>query len=139
MATLTLTPAKLLAQLVNSANAAKANVEAEALAAKTKLEAEQAEAKKLADALALADEYKAVHTASVDRLVELEKAATTAKAKADAETFIVDQVKNNFASAQGLLNEYDLAKKQQETNLAEKSQLDMLSDFLKQQMTDRGL
>jgi hypothetical protein len=130
----TLTPAELLAQLIFSANAAKAKVEADALAAKTKLEAEQAEAKKLADALVLADEYKALHIASADRLVELEKAATTAKAKADAETFIVEQVKTNFSSAQGLLNEYDLAKKQQESN-----QLDMLSDFLKQQMTDRGL
>jgi hypothetical protein len=135
----TLTPAELLAQLINSANAAKAKIEADALAAKTKLEAEQAEAKKLADALVLASAFERVHTASVDRLVELEKAATTAKAKADAETFIVDQVKNNFASAQGLLNEYDVAKKQQETNIAEKSQLDMLSNFLKQQMTERGL
>ena len=135
----TLTPAELLAQLINSANAAKAKVEADALAAKTKLEAEQAEAKKLADALSLASSFEPVHTASVDRLVELERAVTTAKAKAEAESFIVDQVKSNFASAQGLLNEYDLAKAQQETNLAEKSQLDMLYDFLKQQMTDRGL
>jgi hypothetical protein len=135
----TLTPAELLAQLINSANAAKAKVEADALAAKNKLEAEQAEAKKLADALVLASAFGPIHTASVDRLVELEKAATTAKAKAEAESFVVEQVKNNFALAQGLLNEYDLAKAQQETNLAEKSQLDMLSDFLKQQMTERGL
>lgn len=133
----TLTPAALLDQLIANANVAKAK--ADAIAAQAEQEAKNAEAKKLADALLLADQFKAVHTASVDRLVELEKAATTAKAKADAESFVIEQVKNNFASAQNLLNSFDAAKKVQEDNLVVKDQLDFLSDFLVQQMSERGL
>jgi hypothetical protein len=135
----TLTPADLLNQLINNANAAKAKAEADALAAQAEQEAKDAEAKKLADALCLASSFEPLHKASVDRLVELEKAATSAEAKADAESFVIEQVKNNFASAQNLLNSFDAAKKLQEDNLVVKDQLDFLSNFLVQQMTERGL
>ncbi len=135
----TLTPAALLDQLIANANAVKAKAEADTLAAQAEQEAKEAEAKKLADALALADQFKAVHVASTDRLVELEKAVTSAKAKADAESFVIEQVKTNFASAQNLLNSFDAAKKVQEDNLIVKDQLDFLSNFLVQQMAERGL
>lgn len=135
----TLTPAALLDQLIANANAAKAKVEADALAAKAKQEAKDAEAKKLTDALSLASSFEPLHKASADRLVELEKAATIAQAKADAESFVIEQVKDNFASAQNLLNNFDAAKKVQEDNLVVKDQLDFLSNFLVQQMKERGL
>lgn len=135
----TLTPSDLLNQLINNANAAKAKVDADALAAQAKLEAEQNEAKKLADALILASAFEPVHKASIDRLVELEKASIIAKAKADAESFVIEQVKDNFASAQNLLNSFDAAKKVQEEHLVVKDQLDFLSNFLVQQMAERGL
>ena len=135
----TLTSADLLNQLINNANAAKAKAEADTLAAQAEQEAKNEEAKKLADSLSVASSFEPLHKASVDRLVELEKAATTAKAKADAESFIIEQVKSNFASAQNLLNSFDAAKKVQEENLIVKDQLDFLSDFLVNQMTERGL
>jgi hypothetical protein len=135
----TLTPAALLDQLIANANSAKAKAEADAIAAQAKIDAEQAEAKKLADALSLASNFEPVYKASTDRLTELEKAANEAKAKADAESFIIEQVKTNFASAQNLLNSFDAAKKVQEDNLIVKDQLDFLSNFLVQQMTERGL
>lgn len=134
-----LTSAALLDQLIANANAAKAKAEADALAAQAKQEAKDAEAKKLADALSLASSFEPLHKASADRLVELERAATTAKAKADAESFVIEHVKNNFASAQNLLNSFDAAKKVQEDNLIVKDQLDFLSNFLVQQMSERGL
>jgi hypothetical protein len=135
----TLTPSELLAQLISNANASKAKAEQEAADLKAKAEAKAAEDKKLSDALLLANQFDGLHKASVDRLVELEKAANEAKAKADAEVFVVEQVKSNFASAQLLLNEFDGAKATQEANLAEKDSLDFLSDFLVEQMKSRGL
>jgi hypothetical protein len=135
----TLTPSELLAQLISNANAAKAKAEQEAADLKAKADAKAAEDKKLSDALSLADAFEPLHKASVDRLVELEKAATDAKAKADAEVFVVEQVKSNFASAQLLLNQFDEAKATQEANLVVKDQLDFLSDFLVNQMKSRGL
>lgn len=135
----TLTPAELLAQLISNANAAKAKATQEAADLKAKADAKAAEDKKLSDALLLANQFDGLHKASVDRLVELEKAATEAKAKADAEVFIVEQVKSNFASAQLLLNQFDEAKAAQEANLVEKDSLDFLSDFLVEQMKSRGL
>ena len=135
----TLTPSELLAQLISSANAAKAKATQEAADLKAKADAKAAEDKKLSDALSLADAFKPLHKASVDRLVELEKVATEAKAKADAEVFVVEQVKSNFASAQLLLNQFDEAKATQEANIATKDQLDFLSDFLVNQMKSRGL
>jgi hypothetical protein len=134
-----LTPADLLNQPIANANAAKAKAEADVLVAQAEQEAKDVEAKKLADALSLASSFEPLHKASADRLVELEKAATTAKAKTDAESFIIEQVKTNFASAQNLLNSFDAAKKVQEDNLVVKDQLDFLSNFLVQQMTERGL
>ena len=134
-----LTPAELLAQLISNANAAKAKATQEAADLKAKADAKAAEDKKLSDALSLADAFEPLHKASVDRLVELEKAATEAKAKADAEVFVVEQVKSNFASAQKLLNSFDEAKAVQEANLVVKDQLDFLSDFLLDQMKSRGL
>ena len=134
-----LTPAELLNQLMANAAAAKAEQEAKVAAAKAEADAKAAEDKKLSDALLLADAFKPLHKASVDRLVELEKAATEAKAKADAEVFVVESIKTNFASAQQLLNYFDEAKAVQEANLATKDQLDFLSDFLVNQMKSRGL
>lgn len=134
-----LTPSELLAQLISNANAAKAKATQEAADLKAKADAKAAEDKKLSDALLLANQFDGLHKASVDRLVELEKAATEAKAKADAEVFVVEQVKSNFASAQLLLNQFDEAKATQEANLAEKDSLDFLSDFLVEQMKSRGL
>jgi hypothetical protein len=134
-----LTPSDLLNQLIANATAAKAEQEAKVAAAKAEADAKAAEDKKLSDALLLADAFKPLHKASVDRLVELEKAATEAKAKADAEVFVVESIKTNFASAQQLLNSFDEAKAVQEANLATKDQLDFLSDFLVNQMKSRGL
>ena len=134
-----LTPAELLNQLMANA-AAKAEQEAKvATTAKAEADAKAAEDKKLSDALLLADAFKPLHKASVDRLVELEKAATEAKTKADAEVFVVESIKNNFATAQQLLNTFDEAKAVQEANLVVKDQLDFLSDFLVDQMKSRGL
>lgn len=134
-----LTPSELLAQLINSANAAKAKAEQEAEAAKFKAEQEAAEAKKLADALLLADQYEPLHKASADRLVELERASQEQQANAEAESFVIEQVKSNFVTAQALLNSFDDAKKLQEEHLAEKDSLDFLSNFLVEQMKSRGL
>ena len=135
----TLTPSELLAQLISNANAAKAKAEQEAADLKAKADAKAAEDKKLSDALLLANQFDGLHKASVDRLVELEKATNEAKAKANAEVFVVEQVKSNFASAQLLLNQFDEAKAAQEANLAEKDSLDFLSNFLVEQMKSRGL
>jgi hypothetical protein len=135
----TLTPSDLLNQLIANAAAAKAEQEAKVVAAKAEADAKAAEDKKLSDALLLADAFKPLHKASVDRLVELEKAATQAKTKADAEVFVVESIKTNFASAQQLLNSFDEAKAVQEANLVVKDQLDFLSDFLVNQMKSRGL
>lgn len=135
----TLTPSELLNQLINNANAAKAKAEADVAELKAKADAKEAEDKKLSDALLLADAFKPLHKASVDRLVELEKAATEEKAKADAEVFVVESIKTNFASAQKLLNSFDEAKAVQEANLTTKDQLDFLSNFLVEQMKSRGL
>lgn len=134
-----LTPSDLLNQLIDNATAAKAEAEIKAAAAKDKADAKAAEDKKLSDALLLADAFKPLHKASVDRLVELEKAATEEKAKAEAEVFVVESIKTNFASAQKLLNSFDEAKAVQEANLATKDQLDFLSNFLVEQMKSRGL
>ena len=135
----TLTPSELLNQLIANANAAKAKAEADTLAARIKLELEQAETKKLADALVLAKQFVPVYSASVDRITELEMAVVSAKAKADAESLVINQVKDNFVTAQSLLNSFDAAKKVQEDNLVVKDELDFLSNFLIKQMTDRGL
>jgi hypothetical protein len=133
------TPSDLLNQLIANATAAKAEQEAKIAAAKAEADAKVAEDKKLSDALLLADAFKPLHKASVDRLVELEKAATEAKTKADAEGFVVESIKNNFATAQKLLNSFDEAKAVQKANLVVKDQLDFLSDFLVDQMKSRGL
>jgi hypothetical protein len=134
-----LTPSDLLNQLIANATAAKAEQEAKIAAAKAEADAKVAEDKKLSDALLLADQFEPLHKASVDRLVELEKAATEAKAKADAEVFVVESIKTNFASAQQLLNSFDEAKAIQEANFVVKDQLDFLSNFLVEQMKSRGL
>jgi hypothetical protein len=133
-----LTPADLLNQLIANA-AAKAEQEAKVAAAKVEANAKAAEDKELSDALLLANQFEPLHKASVDRLVELEKAATEAKTKADAEIFVVESIKTNFASAQKLLNSFDEAKAVQEANFATKDQLDFLSNFLVDQMKSRGL
>ena len=135
----TLTPSDLLNQLIANAGASKAEQEAKVVAVKTEADAKAAKDKELSDALSLADQFEPLHKASVDRLVELEKAATKAKAKADAEVFVVEQVKSNFASAQQLLNSFDEAKAVQEANIMVKDQLDFLSNFLVDQMKSRGL
>ena len=135
----TLTPSDLLNQLIANAGASKAEQEAKVVAVKTEADAKAAKDKELSDALSLADQFEPLHKASVDRLVELEKAATKAKAKADAEVFVVEQVKSNFASAQQLLNSFDEAKAVQEANIVVKDQLDFLSNFLVDQMKSRGL
>ena len=134
-----LTPSDLLNQLIANATAAKAEQEAKIAAAKAEADAKVAEDKKLSDALLLADQFEPLHKASVDRLVELEKAATEAKAKADAEVFVVESIKTNFASAQQLLNSFDEAKAIQEANFVVKDQLDFLSNFLVEQMKSRVL
>lgn len=134
-----LTPSDLLNQLIANANAAKAEQEAKVAAVKAEANAKVAKDKELSDALLLADQFEPLHKASVDRLVELEKAASEAKAKADAEVFVVESIKTNFASAQKLLNSFDEAKAVQEANLVVKDQLDFLSDFLVNQMKSRGL
>lgn len=134
-----LTPSDLLNQLIANAAAAKAEQEAKVAAAKAEADAKAAKDKELSDALLLADAFKPLHKASVDRLVELEKAATDEKAKADAEVFVVESIKTNFASAQKLLNSFDEAKVVQEANLVIKDQLDFLSDFLVNEMKSRGL
>ncbi len=134
-----LTPADLLNQLINNANAAKAKAETDAAELKAKADAKAAKDKELADALLLANAFEPLHKASVDRLLELEKAASDAKTKADAEVFVVESIKTNFASAQQLLNSFDEAKAVQEANLAAKDQLDFLSNFLLEEMKSRGL
>lgn len=134
-----LTPADLLNQLIANAAATKTEQEAKVAAAKVEVEAKAAKDKELSDALLLANQFEPLHKASVDRLVELEKAASEAKAKADAEVFVVESIKTNFASAQKLLNSFDEAKAVQEANLVVKDQLDFLSDFLVNQMKSRGL
>lgn len=134
-----LTPSDLLNQLIANAAAAKAEQEAKVVAAKTEADAKAAKDKELSDALLLANQFEPLHKASVDRLVELEKAANEAKAKADAEVFVVESIKNNFATAQQLLNSFDEAKAVQEANLVVKDQLDFLSNFLVDQMKSRGL
>ena len=59
----TLTPSELLNQLISNANAAKAKALQDAADLKAKIEAEQAEAKKLVDALSIANQFGAVHQA----------------------------------------------------------------------------